>query len=743
MRVGLLILTLWAAPQEWTELKMGDEAVKVYRDSWGVPHIFAKSVQGAFWGEGYTEAQDRLWQMEKFRRVARGQAAELFGESELPSDVEYYRNGYTESELRRMFESSSERLKSILTAYTAGVNAFLKTGKRPPEYAALKQEPRPWEEIDCIAIGVLMARRFGDSGGVELFLQTVYHLFEKQYGADKAKVIFHDLLRPGDPRAPTTIGDEASPGSGPPSPPKDEGRPFVPIDPEWARARLSELAQARAAREALGVPTYAGSNAWVLGPKKTASGQPILYGGPMMGFKTPSICNEIHLAAPDLNVAGMSFPGVPGVMIGFNERIAWTTTSGGADLVDVYQIELHPEKDDEYRWKGEWRKLETIEVEIKVAGQEPRKEVIRRSRYGPLMGPLDLKRRTAYTAAMPFWMKEQSSFEAVLDFNFASNLDEFRTSVPKVVTSHNFFVADREGRIGFWFCGAHPKRKQGHDPRLPQKGDGSMDWEGILPFEAWPQSVDPPRGFFANWNNKPTRTWEPSPFGKIFWGKKIIDVLSQDRAFTLDEAADLARATAYHDYLADYFVPHIVAAAKEEKDENVKKAVALLEAWDHMKRDGAPEPAIMERWFRKMIAKIFGNELGLILMEKEVQRMLMDPLLYLLESDGTLKYDFADGRDLRALAVESLKDVVKDGPDKLAWKEGEIRFKGRPFTVKSERGRGTYQLTVELLKDGPRAVSVAAPGQSEDPQSPHFADQMKLFEAWKYKEFVFRRSEMK
>ena len=104
-------------------------------------------------------------------------------------------------------------------------------------------------------------------------------------------------------------------------------------------------------------------------------------------------------------------------------------------------------------------------------------------------------------------------------------MKEFEASVRKVSTSHNFFVADKEGRIGFWYCGAHPKRKKGHDARFPQPGDGSMKWDGIMTFDEWPQSIDPKRGWFGNWNNKHARNWEPSPWGKIFWGILIYDEL--------------------------------------------------------------------------------------------------------------------------------------------------------------------------------------------------------------------------
>ncbi|MBI2930092.1 MAG: penicillin acylase family protein [Planctomycetes bacterium] len=722
----------------WTTLRTGSEDLEVYRDDWGIPHVFAKSLHGAFWAEGYIEAQDRLGQLERFRRSAKGDLAELLGESELKSDIERRRNGYSEAELQAMFDASSDRMRASFRAYAAGINAFLREGAM-----VYDRKPRPWSETDSVAIGVMMSRTFGEAGADhELVIQSVYAQLEKRLGADKASLLLHDILRDHDPFAPTTLNDHDHVPAGPP--PKDEKHNFAPVDREWLAEVLREREEVLAHRETIGIPTYGGSNAWVIAPKKSATGRPILYGGPMMGFKTPSICNEIHLVAPGLNVAGMSFPGVPGVMIGFNQRIAWTTTSGGADLVDIYTLDLNPENHGQYRYKDQWLPFEASEVEFKVAGQEPRRETILRSRYGPIVGPIDRKHLRAHVKASSFWMKEHRTFEAVLDFNFAGSLEEFRRSVSKIVTSHNFFVADKDGHIGFWYCGAHPKRRPGHDPRFPQKGDGSMDWEGVLPFEEWPQAVDPPHGFFANWNNKPTRAWEPSGFGKIFWGKKIIDTLESNDTLTFDQAEALARETAYHDYVAEYTVPHILSAARDAKDAEVARAVELLSRYDFVKREGRPEPVIVERWTRAMVAKVFGDEFfPMPITSREVRRFFGDPLLYLLEGNGLVKYDFVGTGDLKAMAVEALQEAVKGGVDALAWQDDRVDFKGKIGRIKSAKGRGTFQMTVEISKDGPRARTLAAPGECESEESAHYADQLPLFERWEYKPFVWRRDEMK
>lgn len=739
----LAAILLPAAPGSWETLKRGDEEIRVYRDGWGIPHVFAKTPAGAFWAQGWLECQDRFWQMDLFRRGAKGKASELRGKEALANDRDRLRRGYTEEELQEMVRSGGERFRLAVGAYAEGVNAWLHSGAAlPPEYATLKETPPPWSETDTLAVGVSMARRFGEAGDNELTVVRVMGELAKKVGEADAKKILDDLLREQDPSAPTTLNDYLRDK-------KDTKKGLAPAaglsDEAYAlyRAELDDILSSRAA---LGLPTYFGSNAWVAAPKKSKSGNPLLYGGPMMGFATPSICNEVHLVADGLDVAGMTFPGAPGVMIGWNGSLAWTTTSGGADLVDVYMLDLNPEDPEEYRYGDGWKKFEILDRDIHVQGGAVEKVRVRRSVYGPLAGEPDLKAHRAATLKMSFWKREQSTFEGVLDLNFARSVEEFQSGVYKIVTTHNFFCATRDGHIGFWYCGAHPIRKPAHDPRFPQDGKGGMDWVGILPAEKWPQKVDPDWGYFANWNNKPAADWPYAGVGKIFWGKKIIDVLEAEEKFDAGRFGQLARLTAYHAYLADYFAPILLEAAADSDDPDVKRALAVLEKWDHQSVEGHPGPVLIEKWMRIVMSRLFGGIIDPILLaSRDVQRYLSDPLLYVLlgsKSPVALHFDYAKGKDLKALVRDSLRDAMKGDPDALAWKEPVIDF-GGAGKAKSMRGRGTYQMVVEMTPDGPRAMTLAAPGQSERPESPHYQDQKALFETWGYKPFVWKREDMK
>jgi penicillin amidase len=740
----LAALLLTVTPGSWETLKRGDEEIRVYRDSWGIPHVFAKTPAGAFWAQGFLECQDRFWQMDLFRRGSKGRGAELRGKEAVASDRDRLRRGYTEEELRAMADSGGERFRLAVAAYTEGVNAWLRSGAAlPPEYAALKEAPPPWSETDTLAIGVAMARRFGEAGDNELTVVRVLGELTKKVGEANAKKILDDLLREKDPSAPTTMNDYTRAKEDP----KKCAAPAAGLSDEAYALYKADLEDVVASRTALGMPSYFGSNAWVAAPKKSKSGNPLLYGGPMMGFGTPSICNEVHLVAEGLEVAGMSFPGAPGVMIGWNAHLAWTTTSGGADLVDVYMLDLNPENPEEYRYGDGWKSFEILDREIRVRGGEVEKVRVRRSVYGPLAGEPDLKNHRAASLKMSFWKREQGSFEGVLDLNFARSVEEFQSGVRKVVTSHNFFCATKDGHIGFWFCGAHPVRKLGHDPRFPQDGKGGMEWEGLMAPEKWPQKVDPEWNYFANWNNKPSADWPYAGYGRIFWGKKIIDVLEAEDKVDAARFGQIARLTACHAYLADYFAPIILDAAAGSEDPDVKRAVAILEKWDHQSVEGHPGPLLVEKWMRIAMARLFGGVVDpLLLASKDVQRYLSDPLLYVLlgeKSPVELHYDYVKGRDLKALVRDALRDAMKGGEDALGWKESQIDFGPGVGKVTSQRGRGTYQMVVEMTPDGPRAMTLAAPGQSERAESGHQKDQLSLFETWGYKPFVWNREEMK
>jgi penicillin amidase len=324
-----------AATQKTLAVK--GETVTIVRDPYGVPHIFAPSEYSLYYANGYAVAEDRMWQLERYRYDATGRMAEIDGKPALARDRELRRRIYTPEEMRQQLDRMDPQLRQSFQAYADGVNARIAEGRLPPQFAKHGLQPVPWTVLDSMAICTATGLRFGSGGGGELENLKILRKLKQKFGDEKARAIFNDLWWRNDPKSPTTIGNEDMPA------PAWTQAPTGTANWSLARLPLSDGVLERAdeaagMRHALaynaeaGLPTRWGSYAIVLGPSKTITGNAILIGGPQMGFSTPQIAHEIHLNGPGINAMGMGFAGIPGVLIGRNEDLAWTTTSGIDDL---------------------------------------------------------------------------------------------------------------------------------------------------------------------------------------------------------------------------------------------------------------------------------------------------------------------------------------------------------------------------------------------------------------------------
>ncbi|MFN3689394.1 MAG: penicillin acylase family protein, partial [Fimbriimonadales bacterium] len=338
MRTGLAFLlgvcVVWACRAQETTLILSGDMVRIVRDRYGVPTVYATTRYGLMYGNGYAIAQDRLWQMELYRRQARGELAEIMGSRALEQDKAARIEGYTEAELQAQIDRLPPELREALDGLAAGINAWIadarSAGALPKQYAEYGVAPRPWRPTDTVAIAVMMLRRFGGvmSAG-DLRNYALYQLL-KARNKDLAATWANDLLWLQDPTSPTTV------------PPEDDRRKAHRREPrqtlEQMRKHLELLpdiglnvllpalriatgeAQIEFAREH-GLYTQFGSYAILISPHKSATGMPILVGAPQMGFSLPHIAAEIHLNGAGINARGMTFPGVPGVLIGTNEHL--------------------------------------------------------------------------------------------------------------------------------------------------------------------------------------------------------------------------------------------------------------------------------------------------------------------------------------------------------------------------------------------------------------------------------------
>src|SRR5215510_13944813 len=359
----------------------------IERDDFGVPHIFAPTNRSLFVAYGYAVAQDRLWQLELNRRAARGRLAEVFGSMTLDADRVARTLGYTDEELDDQFAQLSNKGQQIFEAYRDGINRYLEDvvfpdpiEELPFEFHALSFTPGPWEIRDSVAFGVFMTRRFGEIGGRELRNAAVLSELIDRHGEAEGYGIFNDLRWIDDPDAPVTVPPDDGPR---------RGGNFAGYRAEQllgAAQRWAQTGDAHALEiwQRLGVVTKLGSYAWVISPEKSAGGTAMLYGGPQMGYSAPEVLHEVQLTGGSgFNAMGMAFAGVPAVLSGRKDEIAWTSTTATGDNVDAYIETLCGV--NRYIFDGTCTPMESRVETINVRGGQPESLTVLRTVHGPVV----------------------------------------------------------------------------------------------------------------------------------------------------------------------------------------------------------------------------------------------------------------------------------------------------------------------------------------------------------------------
>ncbi len=756
-----------AGEDRCTTLVVGDERVRICRDAYGRPHIFAASNRGLFEAYGYAVAQDRLWQLELNRRGARGRLAEIFGPGDdngiLNADKFARITGYTDEELDAQLAKLDREQRAIFAAYRDGINRYVKEvvipdpiNKLPFELHALGiGVPAPWTTRDSVAFGGFMVRRFGEIGGRELTNQSLLASLIAMHGEEEGYKNFNDVRWINDPDAPVTVPTEESPA---------QSRAIGPLNPaqllgvaeHWPDSLEDE---AKKVWESLGLVTKLGSYAWVVSPDHSAEDAAMLYGGPQMGFSAPEVLHEVQLnGGNNFNVTGMAFAGVPAVLIGRNEHLAWTSTTATGDNVDTY-IEKLCDDGNGYAFDGECRAYERRVEIITVRGGDPVKLIVLRSVHGPV---ISVAGGFAATQRRAHWLRELETVRPFLAFDRASNLREFARAVTEVVTSHNFLYADRRGNIAYWQAGQVPLRPEGFDTRLPLPGDGTAEWPGgTLPM---PTSINPARGWLANWNNKPSVGYNNADsqiFGKQFRLLDIDDRLATDLV-SLDDMRDIPKDIARIGSLgreARFLKPYLLDAldAVPPRHPLAEKARAVLEAWDGSAIADAIDSTKLEAgevifstWLSRMIVGTFRPDLG-----DRVGEASTNMLLHVLDdalgggSGVPPSRDYFHGADPNAVMSAAFDQALRDlGPDPAAWSEqprGTTAFNhpliGRVGSI-PQSNRATYAQIVVLHRRRVHSENIFTLGQSGFIRfvppggyelDPHFLDQLDLYRQFEYK----------
>ncbi|MFP5342882.1 MAG: penicillin acylase family protein [Candidatus Limnocylindria bacterium] len=606
--------------------------VTVHRDIDGIAHIAAGTPHDLFLAQGYVHAQERMWQMEVWRHIGAGRLAELFGPDQLDTDRFIRTLGWRRA-AERDLASIGPDARAALDAYAAGVNAWLDANRDQLglAYLVIGVEPEPWTVLDTLTWGKVQAWNLGGNMESEVFRMLADARLADPARTDQLFPPYRDgapVITPGDAQADDRTGDASSDGAGPSTavPALTAAEATAWRDVARLSGRALELAGLDLA-DGLASDGGIGSNGWVVGPGRSLTGGALLANDPHLGISMPSIwfvnglhCTTVDAACP-YDVAGVSFPGVPGVVLGHNARIAWGATNADPDVQDLVIETPDPADPGRYIGPDGTALPYVVRTErILVAGGEPVTLEVRETVHGPILNdvderlvdapPLALRWSGTHPAAAP-----DRTFEAILGLNTAHDFDDFRASLALYgAPSQNFVYADVDGRIGYQLPGYIPIRSDPRDRGLrPVRGDdGRGEWVGRIAYEDLPWQLDPDIGWIVSANNAlvddaygPYLASEPDPGYRAERIIELIDGYGQD-GLTVDELSIIQYDTA--PLRARDVVGWLSGAAPTTADGRL--LAARIADWDGVCDTVSTGCAAYMVWEYRVLRAIFDDELG-------------------------------------------------------------------------------------------------------------------------------------
>jgi penicillin amidase len=574
------------------------EPVEVFRDEWGIPHIYARNTHDLFFAQGYVTAQDRLWQMEMWRRWHEGRLAEIFGPEAFEYDARtrlmMFRGPWDASE----WTSYHPEAEQIFTAYASGVNAFIaqNASNLPVEFKLTGIRPDPWTARTVVL-------RWAQIG-----LSSVrgHAINELQLAMNVARFGAHEANRRAspDPMEPLVVPDgldvtlitqdvlnAARAGDGDPF---DGNLPALEVIEPYKRL-MREVRTVRVSGS--WDPADAGSNNWVMSGSRTPTGIPILANDPHRRIEMPALRYFTHLVAPGWNVLGASEPPFVGINAGHNERMAWGLTFAGTDMVDLYVEELHPDNPNMVRWRNGWEPMRVIREEIRVKGEAPRSIELKFSRHGPVFH-VDAANRRAY--AVRSVVQEPGTAAYLGSFRLAqapSCSDFFDRAMYWKFPTHNLICGDADGNIALQVSGLTPDR-DGWNGRLPIPGTGKYEWTGFR--RDLPREMNPTRGYIATANDN---THPPGYKGRpVFY--HTTQGVSTSRIARLHQILGSGKILSVEDHQRIQHDAYSLVAERDvplfkgwtARDPKAERARAMIAAWDGILSRETAAGAIFVRW---------------------------------------------------------------------------------------------------------------------------------------------------
>ena len=741
--------------------------VEIYRDEYGIPHIIASSMEDLYFAQGYAQAQDRLWQMDMNRRGVGGKLSVILGEDFVEIDTFTLTIGFMRAAEKNYNLLAPEGVR-LLEAYAAGVNTYIEDNwnNLPPEFTLIGYKPEPWEPLHSLGIGVYMSWYLGGNMDSEL----IHSAMAMKVGLPLTMEIFPDY-------------PDYGPVIAPASPFEDEEVARLEADKMIRLAQLAELG---------GKTRYVpglGSNNWVISGDLTESGGAILANDMHLGMGLPSIWHSAHLILEDeFNITGVMFPGIPGIIAGFNEHIAWGLTNTGPDVQDLYQLELNPENPQQYLYMGQWRDADVHLETFQVKGEpEPRELEVVETHFGPVISDivdLEIPLSLRWTA-----LDGTRELEAVTRLMHAENWEQFTAALEYFMApTQNFVYADKEGNIGYRANGLIPIRNSGMG-LIP--ADGTTDeyeWTGYIPWAELPTLYNPPEGIIITANHRVvaddypyfiTTQWAPP-----YRAKGIAQELDIAGPYTLDDM--ITAQTSFLNTQAKTLKPAILAAlARADLDAAETEALSYFSDWLENPVESKDEigPSIYNTLYKYMLRFTFAEKMEEELYERFLyNRASINAFDRMLLSGESGWFEGAGGGEAGrdAVIAEAFKASVAFLTDQLGSDPGNWAW-GNLHTITFNHDLGSIDLLARFYNRGPhpvggsfhtpanmsyqmtdpfgvthsapwrymidlkehRALEALAIGNSGHFLSKHYDDQLDIWLAGEYKPMIFEVEEVR
>lgn len=731
--------------------------VSIRRDGRSIPYIEAKNEADLYFVQGFVTASDRLWQMDLYRRVASGRTAELFGNLTLEEDKRWRRFGFR-AIAEQTYKNYPPAYKKVLDDYARGVNAYMATLDKttlPTEFQILQYQPEEWKPTDSLVIGAILADG----------LSTTWHFdLLKAKFARLPKETFDKLFLQKTPFDVLVVGKDSANSKSKKASARNRN---IKID-----ERLFELAKfdaetRKSSLERIGFyeEFNAASNNWVISGKRTADGKAILANDPHLPLTVPGIWYLANLNSPDGKVSGVTFPGVPGIVLGHNEFIAWGATNLGPDVQDLY-AETFNDK-GEYQtatgMKTAKKRVEQIKVRanpLKSDTQTIELEVFETENGVVILDQNDKKYALKWTALDP----KNDTFQAFYKLNQAKNWNDFKAALSSYGgATQNFVYADVKGNIGFHNGGAIPIRnaKGGDRPFDGAKSEGK--WTGQIPFAELPNSFNPPEGFIVTANQRLAgdsyKYFLGTDWADPYRARRIYDLLKAKNKQTIDDSEAIQRDVFSISF--DNFAGQIVKANALSADNLV-----ILKSWDGKMSADSQAALLVFEIRSEFLKKILTAKLGADL-QKEFRSPNVNSLIDWLASEQPkdwLPKEFTGYKDLFAASEKSAIENLtrKYGADKANWvwgNERKINFvhplslaplvgglfkidplKGFGHGTTPNVGASVSMRHITVPGDWDKTRHGIAVGQSGDAKSPFYKDQINDWSAGTTPEFPFSKT---